>query len=72
MVFFERKEDSKSSDFAVQLLADEKSERAVSKSDGDDKSSDYLSIKIKKIRHNLRAIVAMIMLSTSKESEHPL
>ena len=45
MEFVKREEDSKSSDFSVQLMTDEKSERVTKCSD---KSSVFLAVKIKK------------------------
>ena len=50
MAFVEREEECKSSDFAVQLMADEKSERAGAKSSvgNGSKSSSYPSMKVKK------------------------
>ena len=50
MAFVEREEECKSSDFAVQLMADEKSERAGAKSSvgNGSKSSGYPSMKVKK------------------------
>ena len=50
MAFVEHEEECKSSDFAVQLMADEKSERAGTKSNAgnDGKSSGYFSMKVKK------------------------
>ena len=50
MAFVEREEECKSSDFAVQLMADEKSERAGAKSSvgNGSRSSSYPSMKVKK------------------------
>ena len=45
MEFFKSKEDSKSSDFSVQLMTDEKSERVTKYSD---KSSVFPAVKVKK------------------------
>ena len=63
--FVEREKGSTSSQFAVQLMADEKTERGL-KSGGGGNNIGYLLIKVKRLRHSLKVIVMMIMLSNFK------
>ena len=65
MKFVKREEDSKSSDFSVQLMTDEKSERVTKYSD---KSSVFLLFRLKRRRHKLKVVIAGLVLLNLMEA----